>query len=159
MALRIFQFLAIVLMGVQLGVAYAHFMQMPGKLTLPLDCYILVQNQVISYRVKLGFIEIPSFVSAALATVLTRRHQKVFCLTLVGLICMVLMWAIWAIFIQPINQQIDGWTVTNAPSNWADFRYQWHVYHLIRLGIAAIGMAALTLSLGEKVNGRFSFKQ
>lgn len=49
MALRLVQFLAVVLMGVQLGVSYAHFRQMPGKLSLPLDCYILVQNQVISY--------------------------------------------------------------------------------------------------------------
>lgn len=57
MILRLFQVLAVILMGVQLGVSYAHFMQMPGKLGLPLDCYILVQNQVISYRVKLAFIE------------------------------------------------------------------------------------------------------
>lgn len=146
MALRVFQFLAVVLMGVQLGVSYAHFMQMQGKLSLPLDCYILVQNQVIVYRVKLGFIEIPSLVSAALATILIRR-QKAFWLTLIGLVCMVLMWVVWAIFIQPINQQIDSWTSINAPSNWTDIRYQWHFYHLIRLEIAAIGMAALTLSL------------
>ena len=146
MALKIFQLLTVVFMGVQLGVSYAHFMQMPGKLALPLDCFILVQNQVISYRVKLGFIEIPSFVSAALATILTRR-SKAFWLTLIGVVCMVLMWVVWAIFIQPINQQIDGWTSANALSNWTDIRYQWHFYHLIRLGIAVIGMVALTLSL------------
>ena len=147
MALRIFQLLSVVLTGVQLGVSYAHFMQMPGKLSLPLNCYILVQNQVITYRVKLGFIEIPSLVFAALATVLTRRQRKAFWLTLIGLVCMVLMWVVWAIFIQPINQQIDGWTSANALSKWTDIRYQWHFYHLIRLGIAVIGMAALTLSL------------
>ena len=49
MVVKLFQVLAVVLMGVQLGVSYAHFMQMPGKLALPLDCYILVKNQVISY--------------------------------------------------------------------------------------------------------------
>ncbi len=48
MTLKLFQVLAVILMAVQLGVSYAHFMQMPGKLGLPLDCYILVQNQVIS---------------------------------------------------------------------------------------------------------------
>jgi hypothetical protein len=57
------------------------------------------------------------------------------------------MWMIWAIFIQPINQQIDHWTVTTTPQNWSDLRYQWHFYHLLRLGLAAVGMAALTLSL------------
>ncbi|XGV95134.1 MAG: hypothetical protein ACAF41_20595 [Leptolyngbya sp. BL-A-14] len=40
----------------------------------------------------------------------------------------------------------DTQTPTTAPSNWTDLRYQWHVYHLIRLGLAAIGMVALTLS-------------
>lgn len=68
-------------MGVQLGVSYAHFMQMPGKLALPLDCYILVQNQVISYRVKLAFIEIPSIISAVAAATLIRDHRKTFWLT------------------------------------------------------------------------------
>ncbi len=147
MALRLVQFLAVVLMGVQLGVSYAHFMQMPGKLLLPLDCYILVQNQVISYRVKLAFIEIPSLVSTALATILIRRQRLVFWLTLIGLVCMILMLLIWALFIQPINHQIDGWTPATAPSNWTNLRYQWHFYHLVRLGIASLGMAALTLSL------------
>jgi hypothetical protein len=147
MILRVFQVLAVILMGVQLGVSYAHFMQMPGKLGLPLDCYILVQNQVISYRVKLAFIEIPSIISATAATILIRNHRRAFWLTLIGALCMVLMWVIWAVWIQPINQQIDGWTATTAPSNWSDIRYQWHFYHLIRLFLASIGMIALTLSL------------
>ena len=147
MILRLFQFLAVILMGVQLGVSYAHFMQMPGKLILPLDCYILVQNQVISYRVKLAFIEIPSIISATAATILIRNHRRAFWLTLIGAICMVLMWVVWAIWIQPINQQVAGWTATTSPSNWIDIRYQWHFYHLIRLAIASVGMIALTLSL------------
>lgn len=147
MILRLLQLLAVVLMGVQLGVSYAHFMQMPGKLALPLDCYIFVQNQVISYRVKLAFIEIPSIISATAAMILIRSHRKAFWLTFTGATCMVLMWVIWAVFIQPINHQIDSWTPTTAPTNWTDIRYQWHFYHLIRLFIAAVGMIALTLSL------------
>ena len=67
---------------------------------------------------------------------------------------MALMLAIWAIFIQPINQQIDGWTVANVPSNWRDLRYQWHFYHLVRLAIAFVGTIALTLSLVAPNNGR-----
>lgn len=147
MTLRLFQVLAVILMGVQLGVSYSHFMQMPGKLGLPLDCYILVQNQVISYRVKLAFIEIPSVISAVAATVLLRNHRKSFWLTLIGAVSIVLMWVIWAIFIQPINQQIDGWTATSFPNNWTDIRYQWHFYHLIRLVIASVGTISLTWSL------------
>ncbi|MDM9580337.1 DUF1772 domain-containing protein [Nostoc sp. GT001] len=80
-------------------------------------------------------------------TILIRRQRKSFWLTLVGLVCMILMWLIWALFIQPINQQIDTWTPVNAPSNWADLRYQWPFYHLVHLGIASLGMLALTLSL------------
>ncbi|XGV95084.1 MAG: hypothetical protein ACAF41_20345 [Leptolyngbya sp. BL-A-14] len=117
MPLKVFQFLAVVLMGVQLGVSYAHFMQMPGKLTLPLDCYILVQNQVISYRVKLAFIELPDLIATALAVLFSYRKRKTFWLTLTGLVCMVLMWLVWALFIQPINHQIDGWTPTRGLSS------------------------------------------
>lgn len=147
MILKLFQVLAVIQLGVQLGVSYAHFVQMPGKLGLPLDCYILVQNQVISYRVKLAFIEIPSVIAAVASTVLLRNHRKASWLTLVGTVSIVLMEFIRAIFIQPINQQIDGWTVTNFPNNWTDICYQWHLYHLIRLGIASVGMIVLTLPL------------
>lgn len=147
MTIKVFQLITVIFMGVQLGVSCAHFMQMPGKLSLPLDCYILGQNQVISYRVKLAFIEFSALICTALAAILLRRHKKVLGLTLVGLGCMLLMWLIWAFFIQPINQQIDGWTPINAPKNWSDLRYQWHIYHLFRLGIAALGMLALTASL------------
>jgi len=49
-------FVSVVLIGVQLGVSYAHFMQMNGKLQLPLESYILVQNVVISYRTKLAIV-------------------------------------------------------------------------------------------------------
>lgn len=147
MLLKLFQVLAVVLMGVQLGVSYAPFMQMPGKLALPLDCYILVQNEVISYRTKLAFIEIPSVIFAIAATILIGDRRKAFWLTLIGAVAIVLMWVIWLVFIQPINQQIDVWTVTKTPSNWTDIRYQWHFYHLIRLVVASVGMVALTLSL------------
>ncbi len=145
--LRLLQLLAVVLMGIQLGVSYAHFMQMPGKLELPLDCYILVQNEVIRYRVKLGWVEIPAIISALAAALLLRKHRKAFWLTVLGASCMIALWVVWAIFIQPINQQVDNWTPAFAPENWMELRYQWHFYHLIRLGIAALGMVALTLSL------------
>jgi hypothetical protein len=145
--LELLQLLAVVLMGIQLGVSYAHFMQMPGKLELPLDCYILVQNDVIRYRVKLGLIEVPAIISALAAALLLRKHRKVFWLTILGAACMVALWVVWAIFIQPINQQVDNWSPAFVPENWMELRYQWHFYHLIRLWIAAFGVVALTLSL------------
>lgn len=95
----------------------------------------------------MAFIEFPALICTALAAILIRHHKKVLELTLVGLGCMLLMWLIWAFFIQPINQQISGWTPINAPSNWSGLRYQWHIYHLVRLGIAALRMLALTASL------------
>jgi hypothetical protein len=98
-------------------------------------------------RCKLAFIEIPSIISATAATIMIRNHRRAFWLALIGAICMVSTLVIWAVWIQPINQQIDGWAATTAPINWADIRYQWHLYHLLRLVVASIGMIALTLSL------------
>jgi hypothetical protein len=138
--------LALIFTGIQLGVSYAHFMQMYGKLQLPLDAYILVQNQVISYKVKLAFIEIPDFlVTGAVVFFLYGRHPRFF--TAFGsLLCLILMWVLWLVYIRPINAQVDAWTVTTAPMDWQDLRLQWHQLHLARLVMAFGAMCGITFT-------------
>ena len=149
--LRSALFVSVVLIGVQLGVSYAHFMQMNGKLQLLLESYILVQNVLISYRTKLAFIEIPTLVATTLAVFLLRADRSRFILAAIGLACLVFMWLVWFFFIQPINAEIDTWTVATAPPNWSQLRARWHEFHLLRLGLAAVAMCAVvSAALGRE---------
>jgi Domain of unknown function (DUF1772) len=147
--------IGIVLVGVQLGVSYAHFMQMNGKLQLPLDSYILVQNLVISYRVKLSLIEFPALAATLVSAILLRGRPRPFRLSLIALFCLIAMWLVWLFFIQPINAQIDRWTVATAPQDWPALRLQWHQFHLVRLALGALAMLALVLA-GLGAQGRIT---
>ncbi len=144
--LKLLLALALTLTGVQLGVSYAHFMQMHGKLQLPLESYILVQNQVISYRVKLGFIEIPDLFATGCAATLLFGQRPRFIAALGSLLCLVSMWLVWLFFIQPINAQIDTWTVATVPQHWEQLRLQWHELHLARLGLATAAMSCIVFA-------------
>ena len=144
--MRSAQFVCLLLMGVQLGVSYSHALQAPGKRSLPLDAFLLVQTDLLNYQPRLGPVEIGTFVSVLFVVVLAWRRPWAFLAAVVGLCCIVAMWGVWAVFIEPINVQIDGQTVASIPANWEALRDRWHAFHLVRLALAAVGMSALTLS-------------
>ena len=148
--LRLLLTVALTLTGIQLGVSYSHFMQMHGKLQLPIDAYILVQNHVISYRTKLAFVEIPDLLATAGVIVLLFNRRARFVAALCSFLLLVSMWLVWLFFIQPINSQIDTWTVATAPQYWQQLRLHWHELHLARLALATGAMLCIVYSAVQR---------
>lgn len=61
--LKLMQFIALLFMGIELGVSYSHLMQLPGKAQLSLETFIDVQTILIQYKIGLGIVEIGSFMA------------------------------------------------------------------------------------------------
>jgi hypothetical protein len=59
--LKPMQFVALLFMGVELGVSYSHMMQLPGKSQLSMATFIAVQTVLIQYKIGVGMVEIGSF--------------------------------------------------------------------------------------------------
>ena len=140
------QLVALLLMGVEVGVSYSHFMQWAGKLTLDKETFLIVQNDLIQYFIGMGFVEIPLMVLLAVIALLVRQRRAVLVLTLMALGCCLLAFGVWGFLIEPINQQIDGKTLAQLPANWSQLRNQWHVYHFVRVILYTVGMVALSAS-------------
>ena len=141
--LKPMQFIALLLMGIELGVSYSHLMQLPGKSQLLVATFIAVQTVLIQYKIGLGIVEIGSFLAMLVILWLVRTKTLTFRLTLSALLMLVAAFLVWGIFIEPINAVVDTWTASSFPENWTLYRDRWHLFHIVRLILLTIGMSSL----------------
>ena len=148
--LKPMQFIALLLMGIELGVSYSHLMQLPGKSQLSVAMFIAVQTVLIQYKIGLGIAEIGSFLAMLVILWLVRTKTLSFRLTLGALLMLIAAFSVWGVFIKPINAVVDTWTASSFPENWMLYRDRWHLFHLARLILLTIGMSGLIVSVLAK---------
>ncbi|WP_036488524.1 anthrone oxygenase family protein [Myxosarcina sp. GI1] len=141
------QFIALLLMGIELGVSYSHLMQLPGKLRLSATTFIAVQTVLIQYKIGVGIAEVGSFLAMLIILWLVRTKILTFRLTLGALLMLIAAFLVWGIFIEPINAVVDTWTADSFPNDWTSYRDRWHLFHLVRLVLLTIGMSSLVSSV------------
>ena len=141
--LKPMQFIALLLMGIELGVSYSHLMQSPGKSQLSVTMFIAVQTVLIQYKLGVGIVEIGSFLAMLVILWLVSTKTLSFRLTLGALLMLIAAFLIWGVFIEPINAVVDTWTANSFPDNWTSYRDRWHLFHLIRLVLLTIGTSSL----------------
>lgn len=144
------QFIALLLIGIELGVSYSHLMQLPGKAQLSLAMFIAVQNVLIKYKIGVVIVDIGSFLAMLAIIWLLRIQTLRFRLTLVALLMLVTAFIVWGIFIEPINTAIAR-TVDSFPDDWTLLRQRWHLFHIVRLVLLTIGTSSLISSVLVRV--------
>lgn len=141
------QFIALLLMGIELGVSYSHLMQLPGKSQLSVAMFIAVQTVLIQYKIGVGIAEIGSFLAMLVILWLVRTKTLTFRLTLSAFLMLVAAFSVWGVFIEPINTVVDTWTASSYPTNWTQYRDRWHLFHIARLVLLTVGMSSLIISV------------
>ena len=141
--LKSMQFIALLLMGIELGVSYSHMMQLSGKSQLSVATFTTVQTVLIQYKLGVGIVEIGSFLAMTVILWLCQTKTLTFRLTLGALLMLVVAFVVWGIFIEPINMAIDIWTASSFPNNWSSYRDRWHLFHLVRLALLMVGTSSL----------------
>ncbi len=145
--LKPMQFIALLLMGIELGVSYSHLMQLPGKSQLSVAMFIAVQTVLIQYKIGLGVVEIGLFLAMLIILWLVRTKTLTFRLTLGALLMLVAAFLVWGVFIEPINAVVDTWTADSFPNDWTSYRDRWHLFHIVRLALLTVGMSSLISSV------------
>ena len=71
------------------------------------------------------------------------RHAATFYLFLAGfgLYATALLVTVWVEV--PLVQQMEQWTATSLPANWEQVRDRWGRFHVVRVAVAVLGLAAL----------------
>lgn len=136
-------FVAIISTALALGGALAHLFELPAKMALPGDQYLIVQG-ICGGWWQIVYPLVVQLLALVILAVVYRREPRVFfacCLSLFSLLAaQVVFW----VFTEPANAQTSSWTT--QPENWETLRRQWEYSHAIGAVLQLFAMASLAVA-------------
>ena len=144
MKLTLARFFSLLFAALALAPALAHLLELPNKIGLSRDEYLVVQ-QIYRGWAMLGFVVTGALLSTLLLSVMVRKWPRQFALTLSAFFCIVGTQILFWTFTFPANQQTSNWTV--LPENWTLLREQWEYSHAASAVLNLIALIALILSV------------
>jgi hypothetical protein len=138
------RFFSLLFAALALAPALAHLLELPNKIGLSRDDYLIVQ-QIYRGWSLLGFIVAGALLSTLVLMIMVRGQRKAFVLTLVAFLCIVGTQVVFWTFTYPANRQTDNWTV--LPQSWMALRAQWEYSHAASAVLNLIALIALILSV------------
>jgi hypothetical protein len=163
--LNFLQILTVVVVAVEMALALAHALELPGKMRLTKDVYFAVQRIYYPGFTIGGMSEPAGFIATLVLLFLTATGSVAFWLTLVALAGLVGMQIVYWICIHPVNKVwMQGETLSSAGSSffglgrsqiqsgggdpeWTELRNRWEYGHVARAALAAMSFIALVIAI------------
>jgi hypothetical protein len=142
--LGILQFLSLLAVALAVVPAGAHLFELPNKIGLPQDQYMVVQNIYRGWAL-FGIVAIAGLLLTAMHTFAVRHQSTAMLLSLLAVLCFLLNLAIFFMFTQPMNVASSNWT--QLPANFETARRQWEYSHAANAGLMLIAFASLAASV------------
>jgi len=131
------RFLSLLFCALALAPALAHLLELPNKMGLSRDEYLVVQ-QIYRGWALLGIVVFGALLSTLALAIAVRKRVGEFGPALTAFLCIAGTQAVFWIFTFPMNQQTANWTI--LPDAWAALRMQWEYSHAAS---AILNLAAL----------------
>jgi len=144
MGLKAVQFLALIFTALALVPAGGHFFEMPAKLVMAQDEYLMVQ-QLYRGWAFLGAFLILAIVTNLALVVFPRRRQIAFHFAAFAFGFAVVALAIFFTWTYPVNVVTQNWTT--APTDWESLRVKWEYSHATGAAVMFAALCALVLSV------------
>ena len=151
MPLKLLRFVAVLLVALASGLAFAHVLEQSAKMAYDAALYITIQK---SLYVQWGppnvggFLEPSAIVATALVAFFNRKSTRSLWLSLSALLSLLLAFPIvffW--LVAPANADFLAATLPSVPPNFAELRSNWEMGHAIRFGLQFVALGSLVLSL------------
>jgi len=150
-ASRFLLFLNLLLVTLIFGLAFAHVMEVPGKLRLTGPVWLIVQQTLYNgFGPFASVVEPLAIVLAWVLAVLLRHERPAGRLVLLAALCTSAGLIEWFLVVSPMNGLLRSWTSATLPPDWTATRDRWelgHVGHAVLLGVAFCALAWAMLSL------------
>jgi hypothetical protein len=137
MALRLIQFLAIILTALALVPSGAHLAALPNKMAMEQADYFAAQ-QIYNGWALFGIILLGALAANLAHGIVLRKLGQSFGYALASLLFIAASLVIFFVWTFPTNQATNNWTV--VPENWNELRSQWEYSHAAN---AVVTFAAL----------------
>lgn len=146
--IRAWRLVTILLVGLSMGMAFCHLLQMPTRMQYDVWLWKYTKNMFRLFGPSLGIIiETGATFLCGGLLILLRRRQGAFRWTLLCAICMSIANSTWWLLIDPVNQETISWTKQSIPSDWFLYRAQWEFTHAIRAIFEIVAFTLLIVSV------------
>jgi ABC-type cobalamin transport system permease subunit len=146
MGVTVARFSSLLFATLALAPALAHLLELPNKIGLSRDDYLIVQ-QIYRGWALLGIVILGALLSTLVLTILVRKRAHEFALSLLAFLCIAGTQVVFWTFTFPANQQTNNWTV--LPKTWETLRMQWEYSHAASAVLNLIAFIALAFSVSK----------
>jgi hypothetical protein len=166
--LDVLKVLTVVLVAVAMAMSLAHTLELPGKMRLSKEVYVVVQRIYYpGFTIGGGIGEFGGFISTIVLLFFTPRESIAFSLTIVALIGLIGLQLVYWVFIHRVNKvwlqdeklgragsgffgvgETRNQTEGRTPE-WTELRNRWEYAHVTRAGLAAISFIALVIAVSR----------
>jgi len=143
------RFLSVLFCALALAPAMAHLLELPNKMGLSRDEYLVVQ-QIYRGWALLGIVVFGALLSTLALAIVVRRRAGEFGPALTAFLCIAGTQAVFWTFTFPMNQQTANWTM--LPDNWAAMRMQWEYSHAASAVLNLVALVAVIVSVLARRN-------
>ena len=143
------RFLSALFCALSLGPALAHLLELPNKMGLSREEYLVVQ-QIYRGWALLGVVVLGALLATLAHAILARQRLGESGPALTAFLCIAGTQAIFWTFTFPMNQQTANWTL--LPDHWTTMRAQWEYSHAASAVLNLIAMIAVIVALLRKKN-------
>lgn len=133
-------FLTLTLVALSLGAPLAHLFELPNKIGLSAQDYLLVQQLYRGWAL-LGVLPCAALASAVAVAVREREIRRAFTLALIAVVCIAAMLVVFFAFTYPVNLATENWTY--LPETWEALRRRWEYSHAVSAALTFVAFLAL----------------
>jgi Domain of unknown function (DUF1772) len=146
--LKFWQFLALLLAALTMGMSFSHLLQMHSKFQMPGPLWVTLQQTLyLAYGRIGGLIEIAAMLFAAILAYLIHADRRLFQLTCSAAILLAAALFLWIIFTYPVNSRTFSWSEGSLPQDWSRWRTQWEYSHAVRFVLQLVAFSLLSWAI------------
>jgi hypothetical protein len=140
--------LALVFVALTLGLAFAHVLEIAGKLRLgPHDWLRVQQNLYVAFGPIGGTCEVLAVLFSWLTVLGTRGERSVHRLAWIAAAAASAGLIELALVVAPMNTVLSAWTPESIPDHWTRVRNRWELGHAVQAVLYVVAFLALTVAL------------
>ena len=147
MALRLIQFLAIMLTALALVPSGAHLAALPNKIGMAQAAYFIAQ-QIYAGWALFGIVLFGALVANLAHAIVLRRRSRSFGYALASFLFIAAGLVIFFVWTFPTNQATNNWTV--VPTNWNELRSQWEYSHATNAVVTLAALVCVVIAVLRK---------
>jgi Domain of unknown function (DUF1772) len=152
--MRIILFICLLLVGLNMGLLFAHTLESPVKMQYEGSLYLTLQNTLYRwFGPPIGAaLEIGSLLSSLVLVFLMRNRGSLLYYMLSTTFLLVIAIIVYFIFSDPVNKIFKDANVQSLPENWKELRIQWENSQIIRFGLYLCSFIILLAGILKKRN-------